>query len=682
MEDLLDTNSINFKNDSNNLHIRQTESKVINDLDINNYNKKNITYISIDSRDRDNINTLPNNYNINLNNKFNNIESIQLEQIQLPYTNTPINKNNNKIRWSYATRSQYTESRCQKLKFKTGGVVDYSLYFYVHSDDKKIYEAEVNAGFYDTESLANELMDKMNSIIITNIYKNDKTPSGDNITDDTEILAGDTIAKVADKGHNFYVDINPITNKVLFINRLENFIPVTIETLLFNVDTVDSTNKDNLSLTIDDTLGYLFSFNTPPPSPSTKDAKFSKSSVYFTLPVMPISCVIPDIVNPVGIHTGISTWEVYNQQLEDFRSGNTGLPIVPTNFPSIGGFPAELINNKEYYHVNFTPPDWKDGTYEFVDVLTYFTGQEAGSNTFKISTDITKVFLYRFRLNIVRNEKEIKCRFRELFILNDKIEYAKYHVAKTGPDFILTKNMLISEDLLFSQVIGENLPESIASKKLPRIGRSMPFKFETDEPSILDILTWPIPTCGMIAISEKCSYRGIQYNTDSYLTNKIDYYSLGIINKSILNLNVELLTSGVYVFRGPRYVFLKIIFPNKGQLDTTLSKTVGKNINSLNIENNYNLFNKIILPVIPGTLKNNNFVDNIFYSIDQVLDNIDSLIIQFINSDGSLVDMKTEHNFTLKIVERDNILKNTLLNTHTNQINTVGTNYIVSNNNF
>ena len=44
--------------------------------------------------------------------------------------------------------------------------------------------------------------------------------------------------------------------------------------------------------------------------------------------------------------------------------------------------------------------------------------------------------------------------------------------------------MLISEDLLLSQLIGENLPVNIASNKLPRIGRSMPFKFETDEPSI------------------------------------------------------------------------------------------------------------------------------------------------------------------------------------------------------
>ena len=34
----------------------------------------------------------------------------------------------------------------------------------------------------------------------------------------------------------------------------------------------------------------------------------------------------------------------------------------------------------------------------------------------------------------------------------------------------------------------------------------------------------------------------------------------------------------------------------------------------------------------------------------------------------------TEHNFTLKIVEKENILKNTLLNTKTNQINTVGIN--------
>ena len=84
-------------------------------------------------------------------------------------------------------------------------------------------------------------------------------------------------------------------------------------------------------------------------------------------------------------------------------------------------------------------------------------------------------------------------------------------------------------------------------------------------------------------------------------------------------------------------------------LNTTFSKTVGKNINSFDIKNNYNIFNQNY--ATSNTLvhlKNNNFVDNIFYSLDQVLDNIDSLIIQFINSDGSLVDMTTEHNFYIE----------------------------------
>ena len=580
-----------------------------------------------------------------------------------------------------------------------GASAEYEKSFY--ANDNTIYEAELSAGFYDTESLEKELMEKMNQVKITNIYTKQE-PTTDIVTDNT-IMWGKTISKVAGKCHNFYVDINPYNSKVLFINRLESIIPVTIETIT-NIPFSDGNLGNSSYSRTDDILKLYFEFIFYSQAHFPPDIlqQLSPEAIYFTLPVITAyNPTCPDVDTGVyRIGKGNEDWSVYNQQLEDMRTGYTGLPFVPTNFPSIGGFSAEQINNKEYYPIHNQPDGWSGGTYEYDCCLSYFTGGNTSNNPdwvissyvnnakYLINTNTTHLFLYRFRLNI-HDTKKIESNSRELFILDDKLEYIKYSVNKitntdsnVGTGYFLIKGTLTSLELILSQVIGENLETSLAGKKLPRIGRAMPFKFEIQENDIFDLLAWPKPTCDLITISDKCIYQGIQFNTDAQLTNKIKYYTSGQIDKTVKHLNIELVSPGVYIFRGPRYVFLKINFPDSGDIVTNFSKTFSKVKDSKNLINNQNLFTKIMLPIVPSTIKNNAFVDNMFYLLDDVLSNVDSLNIQFINADGSLVDMNTEHNFTLKIVERKNVLKNTLINSKTNQVNTLGHNYYASNPNF
>ena len=59
--DLLDTNKIEFNTTS-----RQTISKVINDVNVTNYKKIHETFVSINSKDRVEIDNKPNNYLVNL----------------------------------------------------------------------------------------------------------------------------------------------------------------------------------------------------------------------------------------------------------------------------------------------------------------------------------------------------------------------------------------------------------------------------------------------------------------------------------------------------------------------------------------------------------------------------------------------------------------------------------------
>ena len=107
--DLLDTNGLDNGLDTSYIN-QQTQSDVINDIQVDDYHKDKITFVSIDSKDRDKNDVKPNNYNVKLNDTFDNIESIKLEQIQLPYTETPVNVKNNKIRWSYATKDTIFKS--------------------------------------------------------------------------------------------------------------------------------------------------------------------------------------------------------------------------------------------------------------------------------------------------------------------------------------------------------------------------------------------------------------------------------------------------------------------------------------------------------------------------------------------------------------------------------------------
>ena len=62
--------------------------------------KEIVTYVSIDSRDRDKLQYLkPSHFKIFLGRSFYNVKSIRLSSIEFPNTNAVINSNNNKIYW-------------------------------------------------------------------------------------------------------------------------------------------------------------------------------------------------------------------------------------------------------------------------------------------------------------------------------------------------------------------------------------------------------------------------------------------------------------------------------------------------------------------------------------------------------------------------------------------------------
>jgi len=90
---------------------------------------------------------------------------------------------------------------------------------------------------------------------------------------------------------------------------------------------------------------------------------------------------------------------------------------------------------------------------------------------------------------------------------------------------------------------------------------------------------------------------------------------------------------------------------------------------SKNVEN---IFAKIKLSTIPGACSVDNVMQNEVIFYDGSLTNMDEILVQLIDFEGKIIELTRDHNFTLMIVEKIEILKETNINTRTGFVNTMG----------
>jgi hypothetical protein len=101
---------------------------------------------------------------------------------------------------------------------------------------------------------------------------------------------------------------------------------------------------------------------------------------------------------------------------------------------------------------------------------------------------------------------------------------------------------------------------------------------------------------------------------------------------------------------------------------TSSSASTFQNL-SKNIEN---IFAKIKLSSISGACAVDNVMQNEVIFYDGSLTNMDNIVVQLIDFEGKIIELTRPHNFTLMIVEKIEILKETNINTRTGFINTMG----------
>ena len=85
-----------------------------------------------------------------------------------------------------------------------------------------------------------------------------------------------------------------------------------------------------------------------------------------------------------------------------------------------------------------------------------------------------------------------------------------------------------------------------------------------------------------------------------------------------------------------------------------------------------NIFAKIKLSTNVGGCSVDNVMQNEVIFYDGSLTNLDNILVQLIDFEGKILELTRDHNFTLMIVEKIEILKETNINTRTGFVNTMG----------
>ena len=195
----------------------------------------------------------------------------------------------------------------------------------------------------------------------------------------------------------------------------------------------------------------------------------------------------------------------------------------------------------------------------------------------------------------------------------------------------------------------------------------------------------------------------LNYICDEYIPPDKNFFEIYFNRNNLPSkyLPIFLHESGQYFFQSDDYVFLKLSTSNTNNNNisgfyeqavsnsstTTISKVyedksnqygdvIMINPSGVNKTNNSNLKNKDLNNIFSQFKISQKFGNNsenlIFTNIEffnKTILNLDSVFVQFINYQGEILDLKSEHSFTLEITEKLEILKETNINSRTGAVN-------------
>ena len=574
----------------------------INDISVDRYKKEIVTKVNIDSKNRDISKYLnSNNFSLPLGKVFNNIKKIVVTDINFRNMNQSINNTNNNLAWQYPSQNFLINNNIDGKIIPNPGIKPISFSFMPNSayaydnqgtyniniENYLVYQTNINPGFYNIDTLISTIKRSTSKIL-----------HGQNSSVAIKVLEQPYLAfpKMIGLPHLFTCDINPLTNVVNFVNRIEEVQIAAIQTFSPYENNFVSNDVFNNFLS---NSSYTTKYSLDP------------SYIYILLPANDV------------------TYQYYQNTNCIYRPNP--FPLVITNLTtSIGNIDPGLLNYVEFYdyfiylNAGYDESDIQNiSYYKPIDTIVISnnitnttTDQLNYSNTY-IRFGL-KLAITNDNINIdtgsAVNGSYIKPAITENIIISDTLKnfldnynnvYVSSGSTSTGSvtGTISTSTNSVTNNIATPGVSSSdvnctttNTTTNIISSTSystsgvlcdykyvidkPLIGRALLFKwifdkqnenyvdfeYETDnvkKRSLLHILAWPIAneTLGLYTVEDNYGFKFVHSNESSLLLNKnnVANYKKLKTRFPLLNLNLQYI-SGKYYFVNNSYIFLKLNF--------------------------------------------------------------------------------------------------------------------------
>ena len=693
----------------------------INDISVNRYRKEIITKMNIDSRNRDLTKYIyPNSFILDFPKKFTNIKKIVINDIIFPNDIQSISNYNNNLAWQYASENYLINNN---IDLSIIPVPDNTKQISFSSLPNAVYTYTVTAGSGNIPDLDNYLVYQTQVIpsnyTVLSLQKNIRSATsaiihGANLSDtNTNIIEQPYLAYPFRLGtpHLFTSFIDPTTSVVKFVNRIEEVDICAIQTF--------SPYENNF---IENDLFYYFSSQYI----TNKLYTLDRSLIYILVPAsndityqyfLNVNCIYTPNPFPLVV-TGLS------DSVGDLDSSLINFTeFYDINIYLQNGYTQNQLDSISYYKYIDTI-NFHNNTNNYNKIYLRFGlrislgnvgGKVYNPNGRFIRPSITENIIFSDSLkNIINNYgntvnlNSINATFinstntTEPGSINGTF---KSYNGTSGlfTDFKISSNFIkIGRALLFRWIFDQHN------------GLYVQYEINTineKKRSLLHNLAWPIAnqTDYIYTLDLNNGFKFVHTNYQSTILNKNNININSLVTKNIypcLSLNLQKFGND-YFFVSNSYIFLKITF-NCGisnEVDHQILNAVS--LQNLQYNQNYmqeDLFNvgigedytcissnnsiplykkdstnilaKILLSNVPSNtdttlsniINNNSFV--IYY--DNCLNNVDSISIDVYDYDNKILTLKKDFSFTLVIHEIKDILKETLVNTKTNNVDSTG----------
>ena len=660
-----------------------------NDISTNRYKKEMITKVSIDTRNRD-ISKYenPNSFSITLPKKFNNVKKLVINDLIFKNINQSVTNINNNLSWQYPSENFLNATNINNTIIPVPGnkrilysELPNSVYKYTTTDgtgyipkidNYLVYQADVTPAFYDVDKFIDNIRYTTSNVVHGQNY----------IETGIEVIEQPYLAQIRriNSPHLFTCDINTVTSVVKFVNRMEELQVIALQT--FSPYETDFTNVD---------IFYYFS------------SQYSNN----------ISYALDTNLIYVIVEAREDTSYQYYNNLNYLYSANP-FPLVLTGLnEDIGGINAEALCYTPFFDINiylnngYTQDELNQtiSYYKFIDTITYNIDTIINGNPITINNTYLR-FGLSFSSGTLHGNSYNKNGVRYTpvstnnYLYNTGLfEYYSKNVFYTNYEFY-DYNFFIGRALLFRWIydIYDN--------------SYIHYEFETineKKRSVLHMLAWPIAnkTYKIFTVESNAGYNFIQSNAHVNITYQegITTYNPKANEIPLYLLNLQSYNNKYY-FVNNSYIYIRLSFNTNTTLNTDQyivsvsdelllynQQYVNSNLFNVGIGEDYtnivecqglivlvknssNIFAKLMLSNNPGDydITASNIINNNGYTInyESMMDDVNEITVELLDPQFRVLELDNYFSFTLNIHQVVDVLKETLINTKTNNVNSTG----------